>query len=191
MSCSAVPLPSPSFGRGKFRWSTGSPLKALPASIAALPLRSARVSVGPPLFARSPRFASALLLLVFAVPKPHDVPLSRLATVFMTTPAQFAPPLPSETIVLRRLTGPVLRLMLLPLGAELWLTVAWRSDRLGSARLGLAPAARRPPPLPVALLLVIVTLLRLPLPDVVAKEYSPPPSRDAGLPLIVPRMRRS
>src|ERR671910_2187901 len=149
MSCTAVPLPSPSFGRGSCRWSKDVPRKPLPASMAALPLRSVRVLVGPPLSARSPSFASALLLLLLAVTKPHDVPLSRLFAKFWTAPAQFAPPLPSETIVLRRLTGPVLRLMLLPLGAELWLTVAWLRFRLGSARLGLTPAARRPPPLPV------------------------------------------
>src|SRR5687768_16394275 len=146
MSCSAVPLPSPSFGRGKFRWSTPGALVSVPASIAALTVgvpNSARVSVGPPLSARAPRFALKLgpLLLPFALPKPQVlVALSRLFAAFVTPPAQFAPPLPSETIVLRRLTVPPLRLMLLPLGAELWLTVALMS-------VFVSDVARSAPPL--------------------------------------------
>src|SRR5918993_2455880 len=192
----SMPLPEASCGRGKFLWSTSAQMKPpAAASIAALCAPSSRVLVGPPLSSRLPRSALALLLLLLWVRKPHDVPLSRLFLSFINVPLQFAPMplelgvpsmplgLGSETIVLRRkiLGLPIVlfRLMLLPLGAELWLTVTWLS-------VPPAPAVRVPPPVPVALLSVIVTLVRRSVPNV---ECSPPPSRDAVLSFINTRSR--
>ena len=58
MSQVAVPLPSPSTGRGAPRWSVAGQAALSPASMAGLPASSAWVQVPPPLSASAPSLGS-------------------------------------------------------------------------------------------------------------------------------------
>src|SRR5690606_31307613 len=60
---------TPPEGRGSPRWSDDAQVAALPASIAGLVAASARVSVTPPLSARSPSSGSATSTFVQVAPE--------------------------------------------------------------------------------------------------------------------------
>ena len=110
--------------------------------------------------------------------------------MFPIEPLQFTcavvPTVLSETIVLRRLTVPLVRAMPPPpVPAVLWLTVALMT-------VVIAPSICVPPPVPAAELLVKVTLIDVPP----AAVQMPPPSRTPDplgdeLPLTVELVRFS
>lgn len=73
------------------RWSlAGGGQSGLPASIAALPVCRAMVSVGPPLLVSPPSLEVALGLSPVAM-NPQSLPLSRLYPPEVTEPEQLAP----------------------------------------------------------------------------------------------------
>src|SRR5712691_858683 len=78
MSGFAVPLPSPSTGRGSRRWSKVTIAEKLFASMAGLPESKACVKVGPPLSCNGPSFGSTLSRSLDAKPDPPDVDPMRL-----------------------------------------------------------------------------------------------------------------
>src|SRR5436305_15259494 len=91
------------WGRGTPRWSM---LKQFaPASIAGLPLSSARVSVGPPLFPVRPSFGSVLVLSP-ALRRPQLSPVSRLCPWDLIGPEQFGPWPPEVTVLRATLASP-------------------------------------------------------------------------------------
>lgn len=92
-------------GRATPRWSvSGQPLAAVPpASSAGLPGWSARVWVAPGATDASGASSGATPdRLLLAVPKPHEVPLSRLYPPLMTGLVQLRPVVLSATIVFRK-----------------------------------------------------------------------------------------
>src|SRR2546421_10476583 len=92
---------SPLSNRGKPRWSVAGHLVEWPASMAALPVCSAIVFVGPPLFARAASFG----LPVISRPQPA-LPDCRLGSELATATSQSLPDERSAMIRLWAVTPP-------------------------------------------------------------------------------------
>jgi hypothetical protein len=161
MSQTAAPLALPSTFRGSPRSSVVGDAQFCPASTAGVPDSNRCVCIGPPLLPRICSRAGRLLLSV-APTNPHVVPVSRLE------------PLSMRVLLISQLSPDVLSAMIV-----FW-SVSLPSES-GS------PGEKMPPPR-LAVLLAIVTNLKLAVASPFPLLLSAPPSVPAVLPLSVTLM---